>query len=117
GDGVVVALGAAGGHTAAIQCRTAGSVGGDTSERRAAADGTAEGGRAGGVDRQTEAAVDRGRKADVAAAGRGQGGRGVEGDGIVVALGAAGRDAAAIQRGAARGVGGDAGQRRATANG
>src|SRR5262249_46004803 len=110
-------LGAVGVDAAAVDLRAARRVRGHARQRRGTADRTAEGGRAGGVDRQPEGAIDPGGEGDVAAARGGQRAVGAQGDGVVVGRRPAGGDRAAVERRAAGGVGGQAGQGGAAADG
>src|SRR5439155_1632942 len=103
GDSVVVALGAAGNHTTAVEGGAAGGVGGQTGQRRGAAEGAAEGRGATRAYGQVEGTIDRRGKRDIAAARRGQRRVGPQRHRVAVALSARRDAAAAVERRAAGG--------------
>src|SRR5262249_15295358 len=111
-DRIVVALPAGGGDPAAVQRRRAARVGGERGKRCSAADGTAEGRRARGVDREPERAVERAAETDVARAGARECRAGAERDRVVVALRPGGGDRTAVDLGRAGRVRGQRGERR-----
>src|SRR5262249_32287827 len=95
-NGVVVGLGAGRDDTATGDGGAATGVGGHTGKRRAAADGTSEGGDASRVHGQTRATINGTGETDVATPRGGEGIVGPQGHGIVVALRSCGNNTAAV---------------------